>query len=87
MKIDLGVVLHPLLAEVHLLPGLRFGPLVVEVGLTLEAGVRRRVGIGWGVLHISQATIRIGWGVLHISQATIRIGLGVLHTGRATNHI
>ena len=55
LKIDLGVVLHPLLAEVHFLLGLKLGPLVVEVGLTLEAGVRRRVGVGWGVLHTSRA--------------------------------
>ena len=70
LKVVLGVVLHLFFVELHLLLGLRLGPLVVELGLTLEAGVRRRVGIVWGVLHISQATIHIGWGVLHTSRAT-----------------
>ena len=72
MKVVVGVVLHLLLAELHLLLGPRLGLLVVELVLTLEAGVRRRVDIGWGVLHSSRATIHIGWGVLHSSRATNR---------------
>ena len=54
MKALVGALFfHLLLAELDLLLGPRLGLLVLELGLTLEAGVRCCVDIGWGVHHRS----------------------------------